>query len=60
MADNLNLRGQPDRSRINIHEDWEVKSWCAKFGVTPAQLKAAVQSVGPMAADVARHLGKKI
>jgi hypothetical protein len=56
--DNLNLRGQADQARINIHEEWEVRRWSEKFGVTPAQLRAAVQAVGPMAKDVARHLGK--
>lgn len=58
--DNLNLRGQPDRSRINIHEEWEIQHWSTKFGVTHEQLRAAVRAVGPMAHDVARHLGKQL
>jgi len=31
MADNLNERGPQDRSRINVHEDHEVK-YCAHVG----------------------------
>jgi Protein of unknown function (DUF3606) len=31
MADNTTKRGQPDRSKINMKEDYEVKYW-AKFG----------------------------
>jgi len=58
MADNLHLRGQPDRSRINVHEDYELRYWTTKFGVTADQLRAAVRAVGPIASDVARHLGK--
>lgn len=60
MADNLHLRGQPDRSRINVHEDYELRYWSNKFGVTPDQLRAAVRAVGPMAHDVARHLGRRL
>ena len=29
-----------------------------KFGVSPEQLKEAMQAVGPIAEDVRRHLGK--
>jgi hypothetical protein len=58
MSDNKDLRGQPDRSRINIHEDYEVRDWSRKFGCTPEKLKEAVKVVGPMAEDVRRHLGK--
>ena len=27
MSDDVLKRGQPDRSRINMHEDYEVKYW---------------------------------
>lgn len=60
MADNLHLRGKPDRSRINVHEDYELRYWANKFSVTHDQLRAAVRVVGPMAHDVARHLGKPL
>lgn len=58
MPDNTANRGPADRSRINVHESYEVTYWCAHFGVTAAQLHAAVRAVGPMAADVRRYLGK--
>jgi hypothetical protein len=60
MPDNLHLRGRPDQARINVHEDWELRHWSQKFGVTSQQLINAVRAVGPMAADVARHLGKPL
>jgi hypothetical protein len=60
MADNLNLRGPRDRSRVNVHEDYELKYWSTKFGVTHEQLRAAVTAVGVMAHDVARYLGKPL
>lgn len=58
MADDLTKRGPPDGKRININEDWEVRDWVKHFGVTKQQLIDAVKAVGPMTADVKRHLGK--
>jgi hypothetical protein len=60
MADNLHLRGQPDRSKVNIHEPWEVDYWTKKWGITAQQLRSAVAEVGVSAAAVARHLGKSL
>ncbi|MGU3360699.1 DUF3606 domain-containing protein [Methylobacterium sp. M6A4_1b] len=60
MADDLDQRGPADRQRINVNEAWEVTWWCRKFGVTEAQLRAAVKAVGPMVKDVAKYLGKPI
>ena len=36
MADDKTIRGPADRTRVNTHEDYEVKYWSKKFGVTPA------------------------
>lgn len=58
MADDLTNRGPADRARVNINEDHELRYWSEKFGVTENTLKAAVDRVGPMAADVAKALGK--
>ena len=58
MADDLTKTGGADRKRINTREDFEVKHWSEKFGVSADELKRAVQKVGPMADDVARQLGK--
>jgi hypothetical protein len=60
MADDLSNRGPRDRSRVNIHEDWEVRWWCSKWGISAETLRSAVKTVGVMAADVARHLGKSL
>ena len=58
MVDDLSKKGGADRSRINMSEDYEVRYWSEKFGVSAARLKEAVQKVGPMVDDVARALGK--
>ncbi|MFC5499287.1 DUF3606 domain-containing protein [Caenimonas terrae] len=56
MSDDKSKSGNQDRLRINVNEDYELRDWSAKFGVTPEQLKAAVAKVGVMAADVEKAL----
>lgn len=58
MADDPKKTGKADRDRINVNQDYELQDWSKSLGVTPEQLKQAVQAVGPMVADVRRHLGK--
>ena len=58
MADDLKNRGAQDRSRVNVHEDHEVRYWTGKWGVTKEQLAAAVKKVGVSVDAVARELGK--
>lgn len=50
--------GKPDRDRINVNEDYELRDWSKKFGVSAEELKKAVQKVGTSADAVRKHLGK--
>lgn len=59
MADNTAKRGKADRDRINVNEDYELRDWSEKFGVSKEALKAAVGKVGPMARDVEAELKNK-
>lgn len=52
--------GWQDRSRINLSEDYEVRYWTEKFGVTREELTRAVQKAGSSAAAVAKELGKEL
>lgn len=56
MSDDKSKTGAQDRGRISLSEDYEVRDWAKKFGVTPEQLKAAVAAVGNQAAAVEAHL----
>jgi len=56
MSDDKRNTGRPDRDRINLEEDYEIRYWCEKFGVSREELTAAVKKVGPMAIDVQREL----
>ena len=58
MADDKSMTGKPDRDRINVEEDYELRDWSEKFGASADELKSAVQKVGPMVKDVQQHLGK--
>jgi len=46
MSDDLSKQGMQDRTRINTSEDYEVRYWSEKFGVSQDRLKAAVKKVG--------------
>jgi hypothetical protein len=58
MSDDKTKRGPRDADRVNVNEDYEVRYWTKKWGVTEAQLKDAVRRAGLMARDVAKALGK--
>ncbi|WP_234192575.1 MULTISPECIES: DUF3606 domain-containing protein [Pseudacidovorax] len=59
MADDrMQAHGQ-DRTRINLHEDYEVHDWAKKFGVTPDQLREAVKAVGPESKNVEQYLSRE-
>ena len=57
MSDNLTKRHQPDRSKINVDEAYEVKYWTHALGVSRDQLQQAVDKVGNSAAAVRKELG---
>ncbi|MBV9076671.1 MAG: DUF3606 domain-containing protein [Methylobacteriaceae bacterium] len=59
MPDDLSIRRPQDPTKINVHEDWEIRYWCKKWSVTPDQLRAAVKAVGVSTKAVAAKLGKQ-
>lgn len=56
MSDDKRNSGSPDRDRINVNEDYELRYWTQALGVSADELRAAVQAVGPTAAAVREHL----
>jgi hypothetical protein len=56
MADNPSIRGQQARQRINVNQEHELRYWSEKLGVTPDELRQAVDAVGPMADDVEQRV----
>lgn len=59
MSDNLQKSGQQDRSRINVHEEWEVRYWTEALGVNREELERAVSEAGVSADAVREHLKRK-
>lgn len=56
MSDNKKSRGEPDRSKINAHETYEIQYWSEKYGVSAQQLKDAIHEVGNSPEVVERYL----
>ena len=56
----LTKREQPDRSKINMHQPWEVKYWTHALGVSKEELQRAVDKVGNSAAAVRKQLAMTI
>jgi hypothetical protein len=54
--DNKSKTRPQDSQRVNVNEDYELRDWAEKFGVTQERLKKAVAKVGPMAKDVEQEL----
>jgi hypothetical protein len=48
--------GPRDRTRIDAANDDEIRSWAKELGVTRVALFDALEKVGPLVADVRRHL----
>ena len=57
MADDTFNRSQPDRSKINMSEDYEVRYWTKHLNVSRDVLQRAVEKVGNSAAAVRKELG---
>ena len=58
MPDDKTKTRPQDAAKVNVHEKYELEYWTKKFGVTKAQLEAAVKAVGSSAAKVKAKLGK--
>ena len=56
MSDDTSKKGMQDRTRINTSEDYELRYWSEKFGVSRDQLKAVVNKVGNSVAAVEKEL----
>jgi hypothetical protein len=56
MSDDKTMASGQDRQRINVNQEYELRDWSKKFGVSPDRLKEAVAAVGDQAAKVEAYL----
>jgi len=56
MSDDLSNRGEPDRSRVSLSEEHEVRYWTQALGVNETRLREAVLEVGSNAGAVREYL----
>jgi len=59
MSDDKKKTGEPDRSRINTNERYEMDYWKNKFKVSSQQLTGVVRAVGTDAKAVEKYLNGK-
>ena len=59
MSDDRQNRGEPDRSRISLDEDYEVRYWTKALDVSEDRLREVVGRVGPNTSKVRAELGMK-
>ena len=59
MSDDKSKSGGQDRIRINVHEEYELRDWSKRLGVTPERLKELVKEHGPIAANIRKALGNQ-
>ena len=61
MASTLSTSPVPlvsDAGRIELRHDLDAAYWCRLFAVSPAELRSAVQRVGPQAVAVRRYFAR--
>lgn len=58
MADSKSDVGSPDRDRISLSEDYEVRDWTKSLGVSEERLREAVKAVGNSANKVREYLNR--
>jgi len=59
MSDNKSNIGKADRDRISLTDDYELRHWSKRFGVSQDQLKEAVKQAGPMVKNVKAYFDNK-
>jgi hypothetical protein len=60
MSDDPKQRGKPDRSRINLSEEHEVRYWTRELGVSEEKLRGAIAALGSSSATRVREFLRTI
>jgi hypothetical protein len=58
MSDDKTKRAPQDANRVSLNEDYEVRYWTERFGVSKEILAQAVKAVGNGVQAVEAHLAK--
>jgi hypothetical protein len=56
IMDDKNKRGPQDASRVNVHEDYELRYWTERFNISADELRAAVTAAGPSVSAIEAYL----
>lgn len=58
MADNKNKKRPQDATRINMNEDYEVRYWTKKLGISREELKRATSKFGSVVTRIRERFKK--
>ena len=58
MSDDKTKRAPQDKTRISLNEDYEVRYWTKRLGISKEVLAAAVKAAGNEVQSVEAHLAK--
>jgi hypothetical protein len=58
-ASDARLLGPANPARIDVDAPAEMRHWIREFGRPAAQLRLAVQAVGPLVSDVREYLQRR-
>jgi hypothetical protein len=56
MAYDKPNRGSPDRDRIDVNDEDELRNWSKSLNTTPDKLREAEKAVGTTASEVRENL----
>ena len=59
MAENMTARMQ-ERLRINVDHPYELRYWSQTFNVSEAQVRLAIEQVGPVVKSVKEYFAKTV
>lgn len=59
MTDDKTSIGSPDRDRVSLREDYEIRNWTRSLGVSEAELREAVDAVGNSVDAVRAYLKQR-
>ena len=46
-------------ARLGVSQEWELRNWSEELGVTPEELRAAINAVGLRVSAVRRYLNEQ-
>ena len=56
--DDRTKKGEPDRSKVSLHEPWALDYWTQELGASKSELERIIRKVGNSVAAVRKELSR--